>query len=152
MRECSSQYQRQILFLMIIYSLVSVVSVSSFVFERSPSRIKRYHRIVLQLDINDSIEELQSLHKERRLVNRPSVKEEGTSSPPTSKGTSSRKAVVSTTKEKKSIPNTKKQQPKPTIRSIVQMPVGKLTTTNLNSLCNSIRHHRKGSPSTHTVV
>jgi len=99
----------------------------------------------LQLDINDSIEELQSLHKERRLVNRPSVKEEGTSSPPTSKGTSSRKAVVSTTKEKKSIPNTKKQQPKPTIRSIVQMPVGKLTTTNLNSLCNSIRHHRKGS-------
>jgi len=100
----------------------------------------------LQLDINDSIEELQSLHKERRqVVNHPSVNEEGTSSPTISKGTSSRKAVISNTKEKKSIPNAKKQQPKPTLRSIVQMPVGKLTATNLNSLCNSIRHHRKGS-------
>ena len=48
--------------------------------------------------------------------------------------------------EKKMISNEKKQmKSKPTLISIKQKPVGNLTSADMNSLCNSIRHHRKGA-------
>eukprot|EP00581_Thalassiosira_minuscula_P020182 CAMPEP_0183720284 /NCGR_PEP_ID=MMETSP0737-20130205/12944_1 /TAXON_ID=385413 /ORGANISM="Thalassiosira miniscula, Strain CCMP1093" /LENGTH=1194 /DNA_ID=CAMNT_0025950129 /DNA_START=262 /DNA_END=3846 /DNA_ORIENTATION=+ len=99
----------------------------------------------MESGINSSIEELESLH---RMRHGPPL---SSTDPKEDEANQILNASPALDFEEKQQPQhePRGQQslihtPKPTITSILRTPEGELTASNLNSLCNSIRHPRKG--------
>lgn len=89
--------------------------------------------------INTSIDELRSLHR-KRMTSKHELSNEQKRQP-TVLEQHVKKKTVHNRRRKNSAP---KQQQKPSLKSIFISPVGTLTTSQLRSLCSSIRHCRRG--------
>eukprot|EP00571_Detonula_confervacea_P014909 CAMPEP_0172305578 /NCGR_PEP_ID=MMETSP1058-20130122/6831_1 /TAXON_ID=83371 /ORGANISM="Detonula confervacea, Strain CCMP 353" /LENGTH=1098 /DNA_ID=CAMNT_0013017207 /DNA_START=373 /DNA_END=3669 /DNA_ORIENTATION=+ len=84
----------------------------------------------LESDVHSSIEVLET-HKEKQ----------SSQSSPNPKIAKEKKSLNRKPKKQ----STQNKPAKPTLKSILSKPVGELAPSSLNSLCNSIRHNRKGT-------
>ena len=167
-KRCKKQKKMLTLTLYAVFTSLVIVPMSSFRMTfhikrrvHSPHILHRTHgRIYVATnspssDINASIEELEALHMERQSSkhnNNPPARAEKFQAPPISSDTISNEDAetpspnINNVKKQIQQPSTKiTNTTKPSLKSILHKPVGKLTSSHLNSLCNSIRHNRKGT-------
>lgn len=107
-----------------------------------PRRIVAMSVTNMESDLNSSIEELESLRRERK-TSTTQQEETGQSSPAIMPDSQQVDEKQQPHQQRSS--STTNGQPKPTLKTILNKPLGELTQSNLSSLCNSIRHTRKGS-------